>query len=74
MTSLGMGTTVLSNAISAPMSQYPPWASTERYQSENWCSRSANYLVRARGLVQGLRIHRHLGIRARGRGIALRFP
>ena len=35
-------TTVLSNAISPPISQYPPWASTERYQSENRCSRSLN--------------------------------
>src|SRR6267154_5112944 len=42
MTSLGMGTTVLSNAMSPAMSQYPPWASTERYQSENWCSSSVN--------------------------------
>src|SRR5882757_7874785 len=67
MTSLGMGTTVLSNAISPPMSQYPPWASTDRYQSENWCSNSVN------DLIQGLRVDRHLGIRACRRGIALRL-
>ena len=42
MTSLGIGTTVLSKAINPAMSQYPPRARTDRYQSENWCSQFAN--------------------------------
>ena len=38
MVSLGMGTTVLSSAMSPAMSQYPPCDRADRYQSENSCS------------------------------------
>src|ERR1700678_1308216 len=37
MVSLGMGTSVLSSAMSPAMSQYPPWERTDRYQSDNSC-------------------------------------
>ena len=40
MVSLGIGTRVLSRAMRAPMSQYPPSFKAERYQAEN-CSSSA---------------------------------
>src|SRR5580698_9097171 len=38
MVSLGMGTSVLSSAMSPAMSQYPPCERTDRYQSDNSCS------------------------------------
>jgi hypothetical protein len=38
--SLGIGTIVLSRAMRAPMSQYPPSLKADRYQAENR-SRSA---------------------------------
>jgi hypothetical protein len=40
MVSLGIGTIVLSRAMRAPMSQYPPSLKADRYQAENR-SRSA---------------------------------